>query len=126
MTEQAVPHHHSRIAEMYQHTPTHRLEEMKTRRPPQTSDEHVGINGRVAVLITTSVGTMWAAYLFSVIGITGIVDAITNNAEVVLLVGAISGYFLQLVLLPVIIVGQNIQGRAADKRAVETYKDAEA
>jgi len=31
-----------------------------------------------------------------------------------------------LVLLPVIIVGQNLQGRAADKRSEQTYKDAEA
>ncbi len=34
--------------------------------------------------------------------------------------------FLQLVLLPIIIVGQNIQAKAADKRAEDTYKDAEA
>ena len=33
--------------------------------------------------------------------------------------------FLQLVLLPIIIVGQNIQAKAADKRAEDTYKDAE-
>jgi len=31
-----------------------------------------------------------------------------------------------LVLLPIIIVGQNIQAAAADKRSEETYKDAEA
>jgi hypothetical protein len=34
--------------------------------------------------------------------------------------------FLQLVLLPVIIVGQNIQAAAADARAVATYEDATA
>jgi hypothetical protein len=31
-----------------------------------------------------------------------------------------------LVLLPIIIAGQNIQAATADKRAEETYKDAEA
>jgi hypothetical protein len=30
------------------------------------------------------------------------------------------------VLLPVIIVGQNLQAKASDKRAESTYKDAEA
>jgi hypothetical protein len=30
------------------------------------------------------------------------------------------------VLLPIIIVGQNVQGRTSDKRAVQTYQDAEA
>ncbi len=34
--------------------------------------------------------------------------------------------FLQLVLLPVIIVGQNIQAKAADERAIATYEDAGA
>jgi hypothetical protein len=38
----------------------------------------------------------------------------------------LSSSFLQLVLLPIIIVGQNIQAAASDKRAEETYKDAEA
>jgi hypothetical protein len=31
-----------------------------------------------------------------------------------------------LVLLPIIIVGQNVQARAADKRSEQTYSDAEA
>ena len=38
----------------------------------------------------------------------------------------LSSSFLQLVLLPIIIVGQNIQAAAADKRAEDTYRDAEA
>ena len=38
----------------------------------------------------------------------------------------LSSSFLQLVLLPIMIVGQNIQAAAADKRSEETYKDTEA
>jgi hypothetical protein len=38
----------------------------------------------------------------------------------------LSSSFLQLVLLPIIIVGQNIQAKAADRRSEDTYKDAEA
>jgi hypothetical protein len=34
--------------------------------------------------------------------------------------------FLQLVLLPIIIVGQNIQAKASDDRALATYEDAGA
>ena len=37
-----------------------------------------------------------------------------------------SSNFLQLVLLPVIIVGQNLQANATDRRAEQTYADAEA
>jgi len=34
--------------------------------------------------------------------------------------------FLQLVLLSIIIVGQNVQSAAADSRAQATYEDADA
>jgi ABC-type transporter Mla subunit MlaD len=38
----------------------------------------------------------------------------------------VSQTFIQLVMLSVIMVGQNILSRASDKRADETYEDAEA
>ena len=38
----------------------------------------------------------------------------------------ISQTFLQLVLLSIIIVGQNIQATASDSRAEATYEDADA
>jgi hypothetical protein len=38
----------------------------------------------------------------------------------------VSQTFIQLVMLSVIVVGQNILGRVSDKRADETYQDAEA
>jgi len=38
----------------------------------------------------------------------------------------VSQTFIQLVMLSVIVVGQNILGRASDKRAIQTYEDAEA
>ena len=42
------------------------------------------------------------------------------------LVQWVSQTFIQLVMLSVIMVGQNIMGRASDKRAVMTYQDASA
>jgi hypothetical protein len=83
-------------------------------------------NARLGLAITASVGTMWCAYIFAVIGIMGVTAALTGNTGLVLLVGAVSGYFLQLFLLPVIIVGQNVQASASDARAAATYKDATA
>jgi hypothetical protein len=47
-------------------------------------------------------------------------------ARSIIIIAWIAQTFLQLVLLPIIIVGQNIQAKAADKRAEDTYKDAEA
>ena len=42
------------------------------------------------------------------------------------LIAWIAQTFLQLVLLSIIIVGQKVAGAASDKRALATYKDAEA
>ena len=74
-------------------------------------------NSSLAVTITRGVGTMWAAYVFGVIGITSLVGALTNNLTLTLVAGGISSYFLQLVLLPIIIVGQNVISASQDARA---------
>ena len=71
------------------------------------------------------VGTMWAAYLFAVIALLSLPQAITSG-NLVIIIAWISSNFLQLVLLPIIIVGQNIQATAADARSEATYKDAAA
>ena len=64
------------------------------------------------------------AYIFTVIALFALPDAIKQGTYFIIV--WLSSSFLQLVLLPIIIVGQNIQARAADKRAEDTYKDAEA
>ncbi|MCU1470530.1 MAG: hypothetical protein JWQ39_1679 [Glaciihabitans sp.] len=82
-------------------------------------------NRRLGLGITTSVGTMWAAYAFCALALVSLPGVIASG-QVVLIVGWIAQTFLQLVLLPVIIVGQNIQAAAADARSAATYKDAGA
>jgi len=67
---------------------------------------------------------MWCAYTFAVLAIAGLPTAL-KPGNIGLLFWT-SSDFLQLTLLSVIIVGQNIQARAADKRAEQTYQDAEA
>ena len=84
------------------------------------------LNQKLALFITKNVGTMWCAYVFSVIGVSGIVAALTQNTTLVLLIGAVSGYFLQLVLLPVIIVGQNVQAESSDARAEADHETLNA
>jgi hypothetical protein len=66
-------------------------------------------NEALAKIITSGVGTMYCAYIFGLMGGLGVYAALTGNTHIVLIVGAISGYFLQLVLLPIIMVGQQIQ-----------------
>ena len=74
-------------------------------------------NTWLAVLVTKSVGTMWAAYVFTVIALVGAVGLITSNPFLILLIALISQTFLQLVLLPIIIVGQNVISASQDARA---------
>ena len=74
-------------------------------------------NTWLAVTVTKSVGTMWAAYAFTVIAIGGGVAVLTQNAFLTALSVLISQTFLQLVLLPIIIVGQNVISEAQDARA---------
>jgi sensor histidine kinase YesM len=92
--------------------------------PHLTKDEHVGFNGRFALLITSAVGTMWCAYLFAIIAFISLPVAITGGTAT--LISWIAQTFLQLVLLSVIMVGQKVAAGASDKQAEETYKDTEA
>jgi predicted solute-binding protein len=68
---------------------------------------------------------MWCAYAFAVIAFISLPQAISSR-NAVTLVSWVSQTFLQLVLLSVIIVGQNVLAAAADKRSEDTYKDADA
>ena len=83
------------------------------------------INNSIGLRITKSVGTMWAAYLFCALSLVSLPAAI-QSGNAIIIVAWIAQTFLQLVLLPIIIVGQNIQARAADARAIATYDDAGA
>jgi hypothetical protein len=93
--------------------------------PPKTTDERVGLNGHIGLFVTTVVGTMWCAYLFTLVALVSLPDAI-NSGQSLVIISWIAQTFLQLVLLPIIIVGQNILAKAADRRAESTYKDSEA
>jgi polysaccharide pyruvyl transferase WcaK-like protein len=77
------------------------------------------INENLALWITNHVGTMECAYLFALIGGAGVYYALTGNTKGVLIIGSISGYFFQLVLLPIIMVGQNIQSAKHDQLHVK-------
>ena len=84
--------------------------------------ERLGLNDRIAVWISKNVGTMICAYLFAIIGTASLVGAITNNALLAATFGALSSYLLQLVLLPIIMVGQNVQSRHSELQADEMFR----
>ena len=110
---------HPRIATRKQQRPPKVHEQVKTETALQR------FNARLGLRVTIVVGTMWAAYVFTVLSVVSLPSAINSGSSIVI-VAWIAQTFLQLVLLPIIIVGQNQQSAAADKRATQTYEDAEA
>ena len=95
--------------------------------------EEAGIikfNTALALKITNGVGSMWSAYIFAILSLMSlpailvlVSPGLKHNfphwiiaASLITLIAWISQNFLQLVLLPIIMVGQNvIQGKQTAK-----------
>jgi len=115
----------------YTHVPhPHTLERLAHRDKPVKTADVVNakasnkVNAWLAVKITDAVGTMWCAYIFAIIALIGLPPALKPGGEGI--IAWIAQTFLQLVLLSIIIVGQNIAAASSDMRSENTYKDAEA
>jgi hypothetical protein len=80
-----------------------------------------GVNAKIAVFLTNIVGSMWCAYVFALIALIGLPPALKPGGEGI--IAWIAQTFLQLVLLSVIMVGQNVQSVASDLRSQHTYDD---
>jgi len=117
------------MASLYEYVRHPRAAELREGGPVKTSDlrrvnhknPFVRFNARFGLKITLVVGTMWCAYIFTILALFALPSAIKQGTYFVVV--WLSSSFLQLVLLPIIIVGQNIQAAAADARAEATYKD---
>lgn len=82
------------------------------------------LNDKLALILTKTVGTMWCAYFFAILALLVLPDALRSG--LLTTIQWLSQTFIQLVMLSVIMVGQNILGEASDRRAELTYKDADA
>lgn len=116
---QTYPQHVTRV--LFHHEP-HQHQPRNVNLVHAAEQACEGFNTRLAVALTKYTGTMWTAYLFAGIGIGSLVGVFTNNVFLGLLFGSISSYFLQLVLLPIIMTGQNVLGRKAELQADEAFK----
>jgi len=81
-------------------------------------------NQAAAIKVTGVVGSMYCAYAFAAIALISLPAAISSR-NVITIVSWVAQTFLQLVLLSIILVGQNAAGEASDARAVKTLGDAE-
>lgn len=112
------------------HIPHPHLARRRAAGPVKTADHLPGgsllarLNTRLGVAITGGVGTMWCAYVFAALALISLPDAVKGGRAAV--VSWVAQTFLQLVLLSIIMVGQNVQALAGDARAKATYDDGEA
>jgi uncharacterized membrane protein len=83
-------------------------------------EQSLNILDRIALVITAGVGSMYCALAFSVLAIIALPSAIEGGPLTI--VTWVSQTFLQLVLLSVIMVGQNLQGRHSEFRAENDYQ----
>lgn len=118
----------------YQYTQHPHVEKRKAKHPSKlNADAAAGVlgankltlNQRFGLAITKSVGTMWAAYAFFALSLVSLPAALMTG-ETLVIVAWVAQTFLQLVLLPIIIVGQNLQAAKTESRAIATYEDATA
>ena len=84
-----------------------------------------GVNAWLAVKITKVVGSMWIAYVFAGIALISLPAAL-RSGETIVIVSWVAQTFLQLVLLPIIIVGQNVIQAANDLRAQADHETLSA
>lgn len=97
--------------------------------PARITDTHIGFNGRLAAWITARVGSMWTVYacllitgIWMVLGAKEVLGFDPYPYPFLLFLGNV----LQLLLIFIILLGQQVLGRTADMRAAQTYEDTEA
>ena len=105
----------------------------------EAMSEVEGFNAKLAVVITSAVGTMLCAYVFCLIALLSLpailieagvltessVPKFLTKPGLILIVAWVAQTFIQLVLLSIIMVGQSVQSKASDARAEQTFADAE-
>ncbi len=106
----------------------HRYLPMVLRLSPRTIRHELqavdGFNAKVAILLTKVVGTMWCFYVFNGIALVSLPSAL-QTGQLTIIINWVSSNWIQLILLPALMVGQNVQSAAADARAVKTFEDTE-
>ena len=115
---QHIPHPH--IAARRKAGPVRVLDQLPLNRGSRVTR----FNARFALLVTRAVGSMWCAYAFAAFDLLSLPAAIHGGTATI--VSWVAQTFLQLVLLSIIMVGQQVQASTSDKRSEQTYSDAEA
>lgn len=100
-----------------------------TKRGVPKQDEHLSVNARFGLFLTSKVGSMWSVYITVIFVFGWIVLAIIgplDNVDSYPFPFLFMGNLLQLLMVSVILVGQGVLGRTGDRRAERTFHDAES
>jgi hypothetical protein len=77
-------------------------------------------NMALASKITAGVSTMWCAYIFAAIALISLPSAL-KSGDLITIVAWVAQTFLQLVLLSIIMVGQNVSSASVEQKITETH-----
>jgi len=103
----------------------------------QANSAYQRFNKKLAAAVTKKVGTMTCAYFFSLLALVSLPAILTQGFHLhvfpawlisVGLIGLVSWVaqtYIQLVLLSVIMVGQDVAAQASDARSAKTFEDTE-
>jgi hypothetical protein len=106
-------------------------------KPAPGDSAYARFNKRVALGVTTGVGSMTCAWVFCLLALASLPAILTQaftlhffphwlvSVGLIALVAWVAQTFLQLVLLSVIMVGQSVQQAASDGRAAKEFSDTE-
>lgn len=126
--------------EVHAHTASHMSSAISLRQLRTDIKKVESFNAKLAVAITSGVGTMACAYSFAVIALLSLPAILTQAGWVpkgffphfliapglILIIAWIAQTFIQLVLLSIIMVGQSVQSTASDARASKMLEDVES
>lgn len=116
----AHPHRHTRVLFHYE---PHQHQPRNVNLLHEAEKAASGVNTKIAITLTNRVGSMWTAYTFALLAIIGLFAILGLLSPIVaLLVAWTSQTLIQLVLLPVIMVGQNVLGRKAELQSDEQFR----
>ncbi|MGP0025688.1 MAG: DUF1003 domain-containing protein [Streptosporangiaceae bacterium] len=119
----------SRGVSLLESSPHPWIEGHRVQPPPQAIDQLVSVNGRIAAWLTQRLGSMW---IFWISGLTQVVWIGLAEAGVQrfdpypFAFMTFLSTLAQLIFMMVIMVGQDVLGRSADRRSEQTFLDAGA
>lgn len=97
--------------------------------PPQAVDQAVSVNDRIAAWLTQRLGSMWAFYAsaFTQVAWIGLAEVGVQRFDPYpFAFMTFLSTLAQLIFMMVIMVGQDVLGRSADRRSEQTFLDAGA